>query len=82
MNNNNIDKNKLIDAAIKATGGKLNKDAVSKGDAAALMSSLPKAEQEKIQSALSNPEQVRKLLGSDAARAILDMLQNGGKKNG
>lgn len=82
MNNDNVNKDKIIDAAVRASGGKIDKNAVLKGDTSAILSSLSAAEQEKIKSVLSDPEKTRKLLGSDAARAIMDFLQNGGKKNG
>lgn len=79
---NNIDKNKLIDAAVKASGGKIDRNAVTKGDASALLASLSQAEQEKIKSVLADPKATKNLLGSDAAKAIMDFLQNGGKNNG
>lgn len=80
--NNNFDKNKLIDAAIKASGGKINRDAVSKGDASSIISALSADEQQKIKSILSDPKATKNLLDSDAARAIMDFLKNGGKGNG
>lgn len=82
MNNNNVNKNKIIDAAVRASGGKIDKNAVLKGDTSALLSTLSKADQEKIKSVLSDPDKTRNLLGSDAARAIMEFLQNGGKNNG
>lgn len=82
MNNDNVNKNKIIDAAVRASGGKIDKNAVLKGDTSALLSGLSKADQEKIKSVLSDPEKTRNLLGSDAARAIMEFLQNGGKNNG
>ena len=82
MNNNNVNKNKIIDAAVRASGGKIDKNAVLKGDTSALLSTLSKANQEKIKSVLSDPDKTRNLLGSDAARAIMEFLQNGGKNNG
>lgn len=85
MKNFNNDKNKLFDAAIKASGGSIDKSALTSavnGDMSALMSSLDGETRKKLNAALSDSNKAKQILNSKAAQKILDELLNGGKENG
>ncbi len=84
-NHSKADNNKLFDAAVAASGGKIKRDDVLKaanGDASALMSSLDEDSRKMLTDALTDKNKARQILNSDAARQILGSILNGGKKNG
>lgn len=85
MNMNNIDKQKLIEAIISSTGGKIDSqrinDAASSGDISSLISALPEEDKRKLNAALSDQNSIRQLLQSPQARALLSAFMKGGKNN-
>ena len=85
MNNNNINKQKLVDSIVSSSGGKINKNAVNsavKGDTSALLSGLSAEERQKLTEALNNPAKAKQMLSSDTAKQLLNILMNDGKQNG
>ena len=78
----NPDNNKLYDAIIASSGGKIDRNTVEnakKGDLSGVLSSLPEEDAKKLKEALSDKEKTRQLLSSDAAKAIMNMLLGGSK---
>ena len=78
----NPDNNKLYDAIIASSGGKIDRNTVEnakKGDLSGVLSSLPEEDAKKLKEALSDKEKTRQLLSSDAAKAIFNMLLGGSK---
>ena len=76
------DKNKLYDAIISSSGGKIDKNMVENaknGDLSGVLSSLPEEDAKKLKEALSDKEKTKQLLSSDAAKALINMFL-GGKK--
>lgn len=75
---NNIDKQKLIDALLSSSGGKLDKNdingAVSSKNIAPLVSSLSAADRRKLNAALSDKQSMKQALDSPEAKAILNAL--------
>lgn len=76
------DKDKLYDAIIASSGGKIDRNTVEnakKGDLSGVLSSLPEEDAKKLKEALSDKEKTRQLLSSDAAKAIMNILLGGSK---
>ena len=75
---NNIDKQKLIDALLSSSGGKLDKNdingAVSSKNIAPLVGSLSAADRRKLNAALSDKQSMKQALDSPEAKAILNAL--------
>ncbi len=86
MNNNSLpDKNALLAALMKASNGKIDKNAAEKaalGDASAALKGLDEESRNRINAALADKEGLKKLLSSDAARNIIKNLMGGEQKNG
>lgn len=83
--NNNIDKQKLLNAIIASSGGKINKEnlagAVNNKDVSSLMQNLSPEDKQKISSVLANKSSLASALNSAEAKAILKSLLNGGTKS-
>lgn len=81
---NNIDKNRLLNAIVNAQGTKINKNAVERaksGDVSGLLGSLDKENREKLESALADKNKAREILASKEAKEIMKKFL-GGKHNG
>ncbi len=77
MENNNIDKEKIM-AAISALGkGGALKRAVDKKDFNSILASLPQNEAAELKALMNDKAARDKLLSSPAAQEIMRMLQNG-----
>lgn len=86
MNNNEIDKQKLMDAAISATGGKIDKKSLSGAvegkNIEPLLNKLSKEDREKLNSVMSDKKSMEAVLNSPQAKALLKSFLKGGGKNG
>ena len=74
MGENNIDKNKLLDAIVNSSGSKINKNAVSrakKGDISALLSGLNEQDRKTLNEALADKSKAREILASKQAKEIM-----------
>ena len=79
-----INKEKLLNAIINASGKKINKNAVEKaksGDLSAVLAGLDPKSRQSLMEALNNKEKAQRILASDEARQLLKNL-SGGNKNG
>ena len=74
MNNNDINKQRLIDALLSSSGGKLSRDSINRAadskDASALINSLSPEDREKLNKV------------SPQAQLILKSVLKGGKNDG
>ncbi len=80
MNNNNFNKEKIINAIIASSGGKINRNTAEKaasGNTNALLSSLSTEDRNQLQALLSDKAATQKLLSSDAARQLLKIIGKG-----
>lgn len=86
MNNNEIDKQKLMDAVISSSGGSINREslagAVNNKNVAPLINKLSAEDKEKLSKVMSNKESMEAVLKSPQAQAILRTFLKGGGKNG
>ncbi len=86
MNNNDINRQKLIDALLASSGGKLNRDSINRAadgnDISPLINSLSPADREKLNKVMSDKESMEKLLKSPQAQLILKSVLKGGKNDG
>lgn len=86
MNSNNIDKQKLMDAIISSSGGKIDREslngAVNRKDVSSLLGSLSPEDRKKLNSVLSNKENLAAALNSSEARSLLKNFLKGGGQNG
>lgn len=86
MNGSNIDKQKLMDAIVSSSGGKIDREslagAVNRKDVSSLLGSLSAEDRKKLNSVLSNKENLAAALNSSEARSLLKNLLKGGGKNG
>ena len=86
MNNNDINKQRLIDALLSSSGGKLSRDSINRAadskDASALINSLSPEDRERLNKVMSDKESMEKLLKSPQAQALLKSILKGGGKNG
>ncbi len=84
MQEQNFDKNKLINEIVSSSRGNIDKQSLysaAKGDLSALMNSLDAESKAKLLGALENREKAQEILSSSAARKLLNSLL-GGNKNG
>ncbi|MBP3706688.1 MAG: hypothetical protein J6J13_05535 [Clostridia bacterium] len=80
----NSENNKLYDAIIASSKGKIDKNSLDRaksGDLDGILSSLSEEDAKKLKAALADKEKTKQLLSSDAAKALMNMLM-GGKNNG
>mgnify|MGYP004463122027 FL=1 len=86
MNNNDIDKQRLIDALLSSSGGKLSRDSINRAadgkDITPLVNSLSPEDREKLNRVMSDKESMEKLLKSPQAQLILKSVLKGGKNDG
>ena len=86
MNNNEIDKQKLMDAVISSSGGKIDKktltEAVKEKNIDPLLQNLSAADKEKLKSVMSDKKSMEAVLNSPQAKALLKAFLKGGGKNG
>lgn len=86
MNNNEIDKQKLMDAVISSSGGKIDKktlmEAAKEKNIDPLLQNLSAADKEKLKSVMSDKKSMEAVLNSPQAKALLKAFLKGGGKNG
>ena len=86
MNNNDINKQRLIDALLSSSGGKLSRDSINRAadgkDITPLVNSLSPEDREKLNRVMSDKESMEKLLKSPQAQLILKSVLKGGKNEG
>lgn len=86
MNNNDINKQRLIDALLSSSGGKLSRDSINRAadgkDITPLVNSLSTEDREKLNRVMSDKESMEKLLKSPQAQLILKSVLKGGKNDG
>ena len=86
MNINEIDKQKLMDAVLSSSGGKIDKQslagAIQSKNADALIKNLSPADREKLNKVMSDKKSMEALLNSPQAKALLKTFLKGGGKNG
>lgn len=86
MNNNDINKQRLIDALLSSSGGKLSRDSINRAadgkDITPLVNSLSPEDREKLNRVMSDKESMEKLLKSPQAQLILKSILKGGKNDG
>ena len=86
MNNNDIDKQRLNDALLSSSGGKLSRDSINRAadgkDITPLVNSLSPEDREKLNRVMSDKESMEKLLKSPQAQLILKSVLKGGKNDG
>jgi hypothetical protein len=80
---NNIDP-RLLDAAIKASGGKIDRNdifnAAKSGDTKQILNNLPESDRQKLNSLLSDKSALEKLLRNPQVAELMKKLSGG--KNG
>lgn len=84
-NHSNADKNRLIEALIHSSGGKIDVNAANKamqGDMGDAISSLDEDSRKKFMDMISDKQKLDKLLSSDAAQRLRQILMGGENKNG
>ena len=86
MNNNDISKQRLIDALLSSSSGKLSRDSINRAadgkDITPLVNSLSPEDREKLNRVMSDKESMEKLLKSPQAQLILKSVLKGGKNDG
>ena len=86
MNNNDINKQRLIDALLSSSGGKLSRASINRAadgkDITPLVNSLSPEDREKLNRVMSDKESMEKLLKSPQAQLILKSVLKGGKNDG
>lgn len=86
MNNNDINKQRLIDALLSSSSGKLSRDSINRAadgkDITPLVNSLSPEDREKLNRVMSDKESMEKLLKSPQAQLILKSVLKGGKNDG
>ena len=86
MDNNKIDEEKLMDAVISSSGGKIDKKtlsgAVERKNIDPLLKNLSDKDREKLKSVLSDKKSIEAALNSPQAKALLKAFLKGGGKNG
>lgn len=86
MNNNDINKDRLIDALLSSSGGKLSRNSINRAadgkDITPLVNSLSPEDREKLNRVMSDKESMEKLLKSPQAQLILKSVLKGGKNDG
>lgn len=84
-NHSNAEKNRLIEALIRSSGGKIDANAANKamqGDMSDAISSLDEDSRKKFMDMISDKQKLDKLLSSDAAQKLRQILLGGENKNG
>ena len=82
MGNRPQDRQKMIDALMRNSDGKLDRGSIESamdGDPNALMSKLNDADKAKIQRLLNDKSALQKLLSSDAAQQMMKKFSGNGK---
>lgn len=86
MDNSKIDKEKLMDAVISSSGGKIDKkmltDAAKDKNIDPLIKNLSNEDREKLKSVMSDKKSMEAVLNSPQAKALLKAFLKGGGKNG
>lgn len=86
MDNSKIDKEKLMDAVISSSGGKIDKkmltDAAKDKNIDPLIKNLSSEDREKLKSVMSDKKSMEAVLNSPQAKALLKAFLKGGGKNG
>ena len=86
MDNNKIDKEKLIDAVISSSGGKIDKKtlagAVEGKNIDPLLKNLSAEDKEKLKRVMSDKKSMEAALNSPQAKALRKAFLKGGGKNG
>lgn len=86
MNNEKIDKQKLLKALLASSGGKINPNAingaVNNNDTGTLLNSLSAEDRQKINRVMSDKKSLEQTLKSPEAQVILKSILKGGGKNG
>lgn len=79
---NNIDP-KMLNAALKASGGKIDRNAINQaaksGDASALVNNLSKEDRQKLNNILSDKAALNNLLKNPQVMELMKKLSGGGK---
>lgn len=82
MSNQPIDKQKLTDSILKASGGKIDRSALNaaaRGDASALLGALGADDRRRLTKLLNDPKALERLMNDEATRKLIDGLSGGGK---
>ena len=86
MNHNDINKQRLIDALLSSSGGKLSRDSINRAadskDASSLINSLSPEDRERLNKVMSDKESMERLLKSPQAQLILKSVLKDGKNDG
>lgn len=86
MQNNNFNQKKMMDAAVSSSGGKIDRDSISKAidnkDAAPLLQKLSAADREKLARVMADKGSMEAILNSPQAKALLKTFLKGGGQNG
>lgn len=86
MNYNDINKQRLIDALLSSSGGKLSRDTINSAadskDASSLINSLSPEDRERLNKVISDKESMERLLKSPQAQLILKSVLKDGKNDG
>ena len=86
MNYNDINKQRLIDALLSSSSGKLSRDTINRAadgkDASALINSLSPEDRERLNKVMSDKESMERLLKSPQAQLILKSVLKDGKNDG
>lgn len=83
-NNRSIDKGKLTEQIMRASGGKIDRGAIeaaAAGDTSRIMQSLSTDDRKKLSQIINNPAALAKIMSDPAMRGIIEKL-SGGDKNG
>ena len=86
MNYNDINRQRLIDALLSSSGGKLSRDTINRAanskDASSLINSLSPEDRERQNKDMSDKESMERLLKSPQAQLILKSVLKDGKNDG
>ena len=85
MNYNDINRQRLIDALLSSSGGKLSRDTINRAadgkDASSLINSLSPEDRERLNKVMSDKESMERLLKSPQAQLILKSVLKDGKND-
>ena len=86
MNYNDINRQRLIDALLSSSGGKLSRDTINRAadskDASSLINSRSPEDRERRNNVMSAKESMDRLLKSPQAQLILKSVLKDGKNDG
>lgn len=85
MNQNGFDKEKILAAIQKESGGRIDASAIKnaqKGDLSQMMGALSTEDQAKLSQMLQNKTALNELLSRPEAKNLLKNFLNGGGRNG